>query len=565
MERMGIPGAVVTVVRGDRILMNQGFGWSDVANKKAVTAQSTVFRVASVAKVFTALAATRLAAEGRLNIDGDVTEWVPELKLNGRPDAPITVSQLLTHTSGIDERLTGYLNPPGGQPRPLAEALRNHMPERMRLPDTTPAYSNHGYAVVGLVVERITRTPFDAFVRDSILRPLGMTRTAFILRPPADSQALEYTSEGDLRVQRSSVPYPAGNIGATGEDMAVFLRALLTASRDSVAGDSVEGQALRQLFTPTVVYHPEMPPMGYGFAAVSLGGHEVWMKGGAGPSHSAVIALVPSLDLGVFIAVNRQEPTLWDRLLPHIVASYPSGAQRTPKVVRRVEADLSGDYLWSRAPLGSFEKILGLATQIQVRHSGDTVIIAGPFIDGTYLRDGALLFRRADDRPIAFRVDSSGRATRAFSVMVGQPISFEAIDLHRTPRFQLGVLTGATVLALTAGIMTLKRRPEDELQPPWARAAVVALPVAQLVTVGSAILLSVQSDRLWEGPMASLYSTMALTSLTAAVGIAQSAGSAVLARRARTVPGRATYAVAATAGVAMSWFLAANNLIGFRL
>src|SRR5262245_3236055 len=81
MKRMGIPGTVVTVVRGDRVLLNQAFGVADVARNIPVNAESTVFRVASVAKVFTALAAVRLAADGRLDLHADIARWIPEIDL----------------------------------------------------------------------------------------------------------------------------------------------------------------------------------------------------------------------------------------------------------------------------------------------------------------------------------------------------------------------------------------------------------------------------------------------------------------------------------------------------
>lgn len=556
MRRMAIPGAVVTVVRGDRVLLNEGFGVADVARGIPVSPR-TVFRTASVTKAFTAMAALRLASQGRLALDADIAQWVPEVDVGATASEPVTVAQLLTHTSGIDDYLTGYANSPGEAPPPLGELLPRTMPPRSRDPENAPSYSNYGYALVGLVVERISGMPFDRFLTDSVLAPLGLRDTRFMFRPSTDSaHALEYTSNGDLRVQRSTAPYPAGNLATSGDDMTLFLRTVLNAPSDD--------PMRRMLFTPALAYHPEMPPMGYALAMTRMEGHDVWMKGGAGPSHSAVLAFVPDANLGIFIAVNRQEPTLWNRLLPRLMASLDTvpGGGTVPAAAR---AAVDGDYLWTRAPLSSFERILGLGAQVRVRRLGvDSVLVDGPFIGGSYTRDGALRFRRADASVLAFRLDDDGTATRAFTIQDGQPITFERIPLHRTTRFQLGVLACGSALGLAAALVTIRRHPQAEQQPAWARISVMALPVVQLATVGASVLLASQGDRLLEGPTSGLYATMTLTTATAVAALVQAAGSGLLAGKAQSGIVRTTYGLSAVGGIGLTWFLGANNLIGFQ-
>ncbi len=322
---------------------------------------------------------------------------------------------------------------------------------------------------------------------------------------------------------------------------------------------------MRLLLSPVLRYHPELGPMGYALSVVRMSGRDVWIKGGASPSHSAVIAFVPELNVGIFVAVNRQEPTFWNRLLPQMIAALttaPPVADATPAATL---ATLDGDYLWTRAPLGSFEKVLGLTTQIRVRSSGrDTIRVDGPLVGGVYRRTGALRFQRRDSIELGFRVNDHGTAVRAFTVESGQPTSFERIPIYRTTRFQLAALGAGTVLALAVGILTLKRKAPEEQQPAWACRAIYALPIMEIATVGSAILLAAQSERLYEGRTPSLYATMTLSTLTAAAALAQSAGSATLAGRARGSAAKATYVLGAGAGLAIAAFLSANNLVGFR-
>lgn len=552
MQRMGVPGAVVTIVAGDRVLVNDGFGVSRVDGGTVVDPERTVFRIASVSKVFTSLAALRLAAAGRLDLSSDANRWVPELGGSGTRRGPITVGDLLTHTSGLDDPTIGYLDPVGGAPPTLTALVHDRFPAQGRAPEHAPGYSNYGYALAALVVERITRIPFDQYLRDSIAAPLGMAHTAFVMRPEGDTaHTLEYRASGDIRVQRSSRPYPAGNVGTTGADMAAFLRYIL-AGTDS---------ASRWVTLPAFHYHPELPPIGYALAQDRIAGRTAWVKGGASPSHSAVLAIIPELHVGIFIALNRQEPLFWEALLPQVVATFGLVTASEPSR-GAAPIDASGDYLWTRAPNNTVEKLLGLAAQVRVRQLGDSLLVSGGMLEGAYRRSGALRFRNAAGREIAFRAGSTGVADRLFSIEQGQPISFERIPPSRTTRVQVAVLTGASIFALGAGILTLARRQPD--QPGWARGTSFALPILQLATIGSSVVLAAQGDRILEGPTPALYTTLTLSTLMAAAGLAGTAGNATLAGRSSSFAAKVTYAAGAGAGVGLTWFLATNNLIGFR-
>ena len=553
MQRMAVPGAVVTIVAGDRVLVNAGFGVARVDDRTPVDPDRTVFRVASVSKVFTSLAALTLAADGRLDLSADVSRWVPERGDSAGRGAPITMASLLTHTSGLDDPTIGYLDPVGAAPPSLTTLVSGRFPAQGRPPEPAPAYSNYGYALAALVVERITHIPFDEYLRDSIARPLGMMHTAFVMRPEGDTgHTLEYRASGERRVQRSSRPYPAGNVGTTGADMAAFIRYVL-AGRDS---------ASRWLTLPALRYHPELPPMGYALAQERIAGRLAWVKGGASPSHSAVLAIIPELQMGIFIALNRQEPLFWEALLPRIVGTF--GVVAAPEQASApAPLDAGGDYRWTRTPNNSIEKILGLAAQVRVRQPGtDSLLVSGTLLGGAYRRSGALRFRRTDGREIAFRTTTDGTADRLFSIEQGQPISFERIPATRSTRVQLGILSGASIFALSAGILTLARRHPD--QPGWARGASVALPVLELTTLGSSLILATRADRILEGPTPALYATLTLSTMTAAAALAAGAGNATLARRSSSLAARATYAAGAGAGIGLTWFLAANNLIGYR-
>lgn len=177
VERSGRCGAfsgAVLVARGDTILLHGGYGLADQRLGIPVT-RSTVFDIGSVAKQFAAAAILHLEMEGRLRVDDPLSLFFPEAPADKRN---ITVHQLLTHTSGLPgdlesagERIT-LPDAPDLAARLLAVKLETD-------PGTTFRYSNAGYSLVRLVVERASGIPFKQYVTEHLLQPAGLTRTGW--------------------------------------------------------------------------------------------------------------------------------------------------------------------------------------------------------------------------------------------------------------------------------------------------------------------------------------------------------------------------------------------------
>jgi hypothetical protein len=306
--------------------------------------------------------------------------------------------------------------------------------------------------------------------------------------------------------------------------------------------------------------------MGYGLSGSMVNGREVWIKGGASPSHSAVLAVVPELDLGIFIAVNRQEPFFWERLIPTILTQVDSGkaAPRDgPRTVAVTNPAVLGTYLWTRAPLRSVEKVIGLAAQIRVTSAGPDVVVSGSSeVAGRWVPVDSLSFRRTDGRVLGFRLDSSGVASYAFTIVQGQPASFERIPPYSSTTFQLGALALGTAAGLVAAGTTLFRGRRESSQPAWARVATVTMPVAEITTLVAGIGLSRQSDLLQQGSTPLLHVALGLATATGVVALAQVAGSATLGvRSAGGSMTRGAYLLGAAGGAAIFWFLSSNNLV----
>ncbi len=178
-SKPGTPGAAVAVIQHGSIVFEKGYGLANLEYDIPVTPQ-TVYHVASVSKQFTAMALVLLEEDGKLSLDDDVHKYLPELPDYGHP---ITVRQLLQHTSGIRDQwqtlaLAGWrLDDVITQQQILRVLFRQK--ELNFEPGTRHLYSNGGYTLAAEIVARVSGKPFPVFCQERIFSPLGMTRTHF--------------------------------------------------------------------------------------------------------------------------------------------------------------------------------------------------------------------------------------------------------------------------------------------------------------------------------------------------------------------------------------------------
>jgi CubicO group peptidase (beta-lactamase class C family) len=180
MRKGGVPGVSLAVVSRNRVLLAGGWGVADRSESRSASA-STAYLWFSMTKMVTATAALRLADEGRLDLNAPVGQYVNYLKAPGLRQ-PI-VRQLLTHTAGLGNPLPIRWAHVAAADGPDPEALLRRVMERRnayRYPVGQSArYSNVGYLALGQVITAAARMPFQAYVEQSVLRPVGMDHTGF--------------------------------------------------------------------------------------------------------------------------------------------------------------------------------------------------------------------------------------------------------------------------------------------------------------------------------------------------------------------------------------------------
>lgn len=240
MRDHDVPGASVAVVDGADLVYAEGFGARDVASNAPATPR-TLYGIGSCSKSFTAVSLLQLAAEGRLDLSDPVSDHVS--RLTDAPGDPVTVGELLTHSSGVPS--DGYASvllsrlatgDGGGLPlssdadydRLVARGAEDRVTDREEF-----FYYNTGYTVLGEVVSAVDGRRFDRYVREEILDPLGMARSTYDRESfEAEDDAMTPYYPGEDGPEESEFPfdervYAAGGLLSSVTELSRYLRAFL--------------------------------------------------------------------------------------------------------------------------------------------------------------------------------------------------------------------------------------------------------------------------------------------------------------------------------------------------
>jgi len=225
------PGAVVAVARGDELLLRVGYGLADL-DAATVLGPDSVFDLASVSKQFTAAAILLLEADGKLRLNAAIREYLPDFDVAEFGRA-ITVADLLHHTSGLDDY--------SGDAFDLGEtAFARLTPEShlrwlnntsaLRKPGTRFEYNNSGYALLALLIERLSGQSYREFVQERLFDPVGMASTQVmdLLSKPIAGAVTGYSSaDGEATVSATPSQITGdGNIFSNIDDMLAWCSAL---------------------------------------------------------------------------------------------------------------------------------------------------------------------------------------------------------------------------------------------------------------------------------------------------------------------------------------------------
>jgi D-alanyl-D-alanine carboxypeptidase len=302
VERHSIPGLSATVLRDNHLIHLAGYGEASVEWGAPATAD-TIYELASVTKPFTAVAVLLLVEDDALGLDDPVNSYFPDAPEGWRE---MTIRHLLAHSSGIPD----YFNLPALQLEDDFAWRLDFSHETLRsivfaaslrfAPGEQTAYSNTGYSLLGMLIERVTGQTYEAFLTERLFRPLDMTatrrnsrvdliprRAAGYVRDDGILQNAPYTS--------MTWAYAEGGIVSSARDLARWDAALS-------AEDVLPRARLDEMWTPT---DDDLPAMGLGWTVNSSDAGTTIGHSGGKPGFATYYARFPDISSSVIVLINQ--------------------------------------------------------------------------------------------------------------------------------------------------------------------------------------------------------------------------------------------------------------------
>ena len=307
LDDKGIPGLSIALVDGDEVVWAEGFGMADAESGVRATAR-TVYRVGSVSKLFTDIAAMQLVERGEIDLDRPVQDYLPDFRPQSPFDEPITLRQLTSHRSGL------VREPPVGHyfdaSSPTLEATVASLndTELVYEPETRTKYSNAGIAVIGRLLEHTQGEPFADYMKMSVLEPMGLTDSAFELNEtlrPRLAKAVMWSYDGrEFPAPTFELGMaPAGSMYTTVLDMATFIQVMFR-NGQAANGPVIRPETLETMFTPQYAEPGATTGFGIGFGISELDGHTRYGHGGAIYGFATTLAFLHEEQLGVVVVAN---------------------------------------------------------------------------------------------------------------------------------------------------------------------------------------------------------------------------------------------------------------------
>jgi CubicO group peptidase (beta-lactamase class C family) len=521
IERGDVAGAVVAVVKNGEVMLAKGYGFSDVEAHKPVDAERTMFRPGSVSKLFTWTAVMQLVEQGKLNLDHDVNEYL-DFKIPPREDGPLTLRNIMTHTSGFEEQIKSLIVDDPKRLVPLKVYAERSTPVRIFKSGSTPAYSNYATALAGYIVERVSGMPFDDYIETYLFKPLQMVHATFRQPLPATLEA--DMSKGYALGSQPPKPYeiviaaPAGSLAASGVDMAHFMIAHLEGGEYHGAR-ILAPETLKMMHeTPTNMI-PPLNRMMLGFYEQNYNGHRIISHGGDTQFMHSYLHLLLDDHVGLFVSVNSQgrdgaAGAIRGALFDDFLARYFPGVPDVRSVDAKAAAEhaklMAGYYESSRRAETSFMSIGGFAEPLKVSSGKDGLLLVSSFKN----RGGAPRYYR-EVEPFVWRdVDSGWRLAakvvdghvQRFSIDEVSPFTvFEPSPWWRSAAWLVPAVAGAFTALLATTLLwpvaaIVRRRNHlkldlagrDERGRVLSRVAAVAI---TLVTIAWLVLFVVVSGK----------------------------------------------------------------------
>ncbi len=578
-----IPGAVVSVVKDGQVVTTRGYGWADTGsaggNPVAVDPQTSLFRVASVSKIPTSIAAMQLVEQGKVDLDADISAYL-DFEIERRFDEPLTLRHLLTHSAGFEEQISLT---PGTD---LEAYVKNDPPAQVFAPGTTPGYSNYGMALAGYIVQRVSGQPFETYVREHVLEPAGMTTSTYeqpLPKDMADSLGPGYTSTGEEVPFEFMGDFPAGSLTVSTPDFAAFMNAQLSRSPKLLREETWEQMWSPGLGEDKLGNRAKAGEMGLGYFDLSRHGRRVVGHGGDNQGWHSQFELYPEEKTGIFISYNgdgnESSRSLREDLAQGFADRYfpgdavkASGGKDSAERARQV----AGSYVPSRTFWTTFLSAwIPAYSSVSIEHTGDGKLK----VDETQLVEvEPWVWRQVDGRGAIAAQVKDGKVVSlsqepAFTLLPMTLLQQALVPVFGVCLVLLLVVTVAWPVGALRRRRALKRGREVGAPAPWltrvARGGGTVALAAQLTWILILAVIATSSSAITSGSLTWLIPVARCAQVLQVLGVVAvipAAVDLVMSLRRRAGWRRVTMsAILLAALVALAWWAWAGNALVPRL
>ena len=461
-------GLGIGIVHQDQVIYAKGFGLAHMQQELPVTLE-TVFRIASISKTITAIGLMQLWEQEKFQLDAPVNEYLKAYQLNHpNPQAPpITFRQLLTHTSGLGtmRRLTDMVRPGFGlavKPEMPIPPLSEYYVEGLKTelyPGRKWAYSNHGFATVGQLVEDISGEPFDEYMLRHVFEPLGMHHTDYLHSERVRDQLAEgyQFRRGTFRpvTYLEGIPLGAGTVFSSVSDMVKYLTALLNGGANEY-GAVLKPETLRMMMQPQYQIDERLSAaMGLAFWLDNFDGHRIAWHSGDWLGFMSAMYVAPDDDLGIVVFTNTSTMNIAHRpdgiareMLRRLIGiPDPASLLPRPDILEtpKLWPELSGSYAPEKGFTTNLNLWMAFGGEVEVFVKNNRLAMRG--LTG-FFRKAIPLYRVDNSDPLVFQGLYDEQVI---------PIVFQRNAAGWIDRLCLGFL-GLYTLQKRPGMQSLRRR-----------------------------------------------------------------------------------------------------------
>lgn len=457
----GLTGLGIAIVNKNGPMWIAGLGEADKSKHKPVT-QDTLFRIGSTSKMFVALSVLQLVEQGKLHLDGKLSDLAPEIYFKNKWEKahPIRLAHLLEHTTGWDDiSFSVYAHEDAGITLGNALAFHPHYRKSRWVPGTRFAYNNAGPAVAAYIIQKVTGQLYEDYVQANLFNPLQMTTATFFESDLYKKNgATLYFADGSKRDYWNLILRPAGSINASTVDMAKYLQFLIARGEYNQQRLLSEKSFARMEMPTSTLGARAGTQSGYGLynyvtgfkrAGIAFRGHDGDMPGG-----HCRLSYVPELNIGYVFMINQDNnlaiAKIEELIRTYLVKNIVKTDSKTIELPQKFK-QLPGYYI-PIAPRSDFLKLVSELTGAMHITLGDNRLHRMPLLGGWP--------SPSDDYAINEHTLVSSYTGLPTIAIVNDPLAGEVVEVSGGPTLKrvslfwlisiLGLIACTLILSLTS-------------------------------------------------------------------------------------------------------------------